>query len=121
MRLILLIEDDKDIRDSVSEVLEVEGFKVVSAANGQEGLEYLRSPGSARPDVILLDLMMPVLNGMQFRTLQLSDSKFANIPVIVMSADNRALLKAEEMKSTRCILKPLDIADLLSVIESVLA
>ena len=105
----------------MSEVLDVEGYRVVSAANGQEGLDYLRRPGSARPDAILLDLMMPVMNGAQFRVLQLQDPRFADIPIIVMSADNRALEKAEELKANCCFLKPLEISDLLAALKTVTA
>jgi CheY-like chemotaxis protein len=119
---ILIIEDDKDIRDSIAEVLEVEGYEVASAANGQEGMDYLRGVGAGErlPDAILLDLMMPVMNGMQFRAAQLSEPKYAEIPVIVMSADNRAVQKSEEMRSAMCILKPLEIDDLVSALNRLL-
>jgi CheY-like chemotaxis protein len=117
LNLILVIEDDKDIRDSISEVLDIEGYPIVSAGNGQEGLSYLNNPANPLPSVILLDLMMPVMNGMAFRSLQLKDPRLAAIPVIVMSADNRAVQKSEEMKSATCILKPLEIDDLLREIK----
>lgn len=121
---ILVIEDDKDIRDSISEVLEVEGYSVSSVGNGREGLEYLRSvaaDASRRPDVILLDLMMPVMSGMEFRSEQLNDPAIASVPLIVMSADNRAIQKSEEMRTATCILKPLEIDDLLTALQKILA
>src|SRR5579862_4602951 len=65
---ILIVDDDPDIRDSLKEVLEDEGYEVNGVANGREALDYLRK--SPRPCVILLDLMMPVMDGWQFRREQ---------------------------------------------------
>ena len=81
---ILLVEDDDDLRDAVAESLEVEGHRVESAMNGADALAKLNA--GARPDVILLDLMMPVMDGWQFRAAQLADPKHADIPVIVITA-----------------------------------
>ncbi|WP_404383055.1 response regulator [Caenispirillum salinarum] len=79
---ILVVEDDIIIRQGFVTVLELEGFVVREAADGREALEVLPD---WRPDVILLDLMMPVMTGWDFREAQLGDSALAAIPVIIMS------------------------------------
>jgi CheY-like chemotaxis protein len=81
---VLIVEDDDDIRDSLAVVLEDEGLQVYTATNGQEGLDVLRRV--ARPDLILLDLMMPVMNGWEFLAELKRDTLFTAIPVIVVSA-----------------------------------
>ncbi|HET9552004.1 MAG TPA: response regulator [Anaeromyxobacteraceae bacterium] len=81
---ILLVEDDFAIRETVAEVLAGEGFQVTCAANGAEALARLEA--MKQPGLILLDLMMPVMDGWQFRTAQRRDPRFASIPVVVLSA-----------------------------------
>ena len=80
---VLVVDDDVDVRESLAEVLSCAGYRVSTARNGRAALEGLRT---ARPDVILLDLMMPVMNGWQFRAAQERDVALAAIPVIVISA-----------------------------------
>jgi CheY-like chemotaxis protein len=81
---VLLVEDDLPIRDSLGEALTEEGFDVSTAGNGAEALERLRS--GRRPAVIVLDLMMPVMDGWDFRQQQLDDPVLRDIPVVVVSA-----------------------------------
>lgn len=81
---VLLVEDDLPIRDSLGEALTEEGFDVSTAGNGAEALERLRS--GRRPSVIVLDLMMPVMDGWDFRQQQLGDPALRDIPVVVVSA-----------------------------------
>jgi CheY-like chemotaxis protein len=81
---ILLVEDDPDVRTSLAEALLDLGYAVDEAGNGVEALERLRSP--PRPDAILLDLMMPLMDGWTFRMLQRQDPRLASIPVVVLSA-----------------------------------
>ncbi len=81
---ILLIDDDPDTREQLAEILSEAGYLVATARNGLEGLEKLKT--DCAPCVILLDLMMPVMNGWQFRAKQLSEPKLARLPVIVLSA-----------------------------------
>ena len=81
---VLLVEDDLPIRDSLGEALTEEGFDVSTAGNGAEALERLRS--GSRPSVIVLDLMMPVMDGWDFRQEQLDDPDLRDIPVVVVSA-----------------------------------
>jgi CheY-like chemotaxis protein len=82
--IILLVEDDGDIRDSLADVLETRGFCVIPAEDGLAAWEQLRA--GLRPAVILLDLMMPRLDGWSFLALQASVPDLARIPVVVMSA-----------------------------------
>jgi CheY-like chemotaxis protein len=83
-RRLLLIDDDEDLRESMSDALQGAGYEVSLAANGQEALERL-STGEL-PHVILLDLLMPVMNGWQFCEQRKQDPRLAGIPIIAMSA-----------------------------------
>jgi CheY-like chemotaxis protein len=85
MPVVLVVEDDPDIRATMCEALQDHGYTAVGAANGALALDYLRG-GNARPSVILLDLMMPVMDGRTFRAEQRADPAIASIPVIVISA-----------------------------------
>jgi CheY-like chemotaxis protein len=109
---ILIVDDDPDIRDSLKEVLEDEGYEVNGVANGREALDYLRR--APRPCVILLDLMMPVMDGWQFRKEQKQDPAIANIPLIVITATGKrpVLIDADEL-----VMKPLDLGRLFEAIE----
>jgi CheY-like chemotaxis protein len=109
---ILLVEDDFDLRDALIPILEHEGHHVVGAANGREALDQLRA--GAKPSLILLDLMMPIMNGAEFRAEQLRDPALASIPVVVVSADPAARRKAEVMGAVGCLEKPMDIDALLA-------
>jgi CheY-like chemotaxis protein len=83
---VLVVDDDHDLRASLAEALEDSGYLVAQAGNGKEGLELLRtSAPDERPDVVLLDLLMPVVNGWQFCEAKGCDPTTAAIPVIVMS------------------------------------
>ena len=104
---ILIIEDDELIRRAMQMVLEWEGYHVDCANNGLEALDYLRA--GARPSVILLDVMMPVLDGEQFRRQQLGDPELASIPVIVVSAASFA----SAVDGACHIRKPFEIQELL--------
>ena len=81
---VFVVEDDVDTRDMLGRFLELEGFQVEVAANGRQALDRLTS--GVHPCVILLDLMMPVMDGWQFRKQQVLDAQLADIPVIVVSA-----------------------------------
>ncbi|HET8551269.1 MAG TPA: response regulator [Gammaproteobacteria bacterium] len=109
---ILVIEDDRDILQGMMMLLEMEGYSVVAAENGQIALDYLHA-AETLPDLILLDLMMPVKDGYEFRREQQLDPALAAIPVIIMSADANAEAKAAGMGSKRFLVKPVDINDIL--------
>ncbi len=83
----MVVDDEVDIRRGIADALELEGYEVVEAADGREALQKLRQ--YTRPAAIVLDLMMPGMNGWQFRDEQRRDPELADIPVIVVSARNR--------------------------------
>lgn len=95
-------------------MLKLAGFDVVCADNGREALEKLHQKDQYC--VILLDLMMPVMNGYEFRRAQLEDPAIASIPVIVITADGRAREKAAQLGSDRYFQKPLSPRELLRAI-----
>ena len=107
----LVVEDDFDLRDALVPILEYEGHRVVSAANGKEALDRLHA--MPPPSLILLDLMMPVMNGEEFRAEQLRDPVLASIPVVVLSAHPSAEERAAHLGAAGCLKKPFDIEDLL--------
>ena len=113
---ILLVEDNTDTRDSMAMLLELEGYAVVGAANGQEALDRLHDNG--RPCLILLDLMMPVLDGWGFRAGQRSEPAIAGIPVIVLSADGSVSQKASSLGAVGYLRKPVEVSELLLMIKS---
>lgn len=114
-RSILLVEDDEIVRRAIQMVLEWEGYQVECASNGQEALDALR--GGSRPALILLDVMMPVLDGEQFRQEQLRDPRIASIPVIVVSAASFA----EAVNAVHHIHKPFEVQELLDAIHEQVA
>jgi CheY-like chemotaxis protein len=84
MASVLIVEDDRDTREMLGRFLELEGFDVQTAANGELALKALQAEDP--PSVIILDLMMPVMNGWQFRRAQQSDPNLSQIPVVVVTA-----------------------------------
>lgn len=111
---VLVVEDDFDLRDALVPILEYEGHRVVSAANGREALDRLQA--MPLPSLILLDLMMPVMNGEAFRAEQLRDPRLAGIPVVVVSAHPAAEEHAARMGAVACVRKPFDVDDLLAAV-----
>lgn len=112
---VLLVDDDLDIRESIQTLLELEGYHTVTLADGAAALEWLRSD-VAPPRLILLDLMMPGMNGIEFRAAQLHDPRLAALPVVILSgagevADEQAgVLRAELLK------KPFELKTLLATV-----
>lgn len=109
---VLVVDDDELVRESLAVALELEGYEPVLAAHGVDALLALRT-GSRRPDVILLDLEMPVMPGWEFREAQLRDPALSGIPVIVISSSLRVV------KAERRLHKPFDIDVLLRAIREV--
>jgi CheY-like chemotaxis protein len=113
MTSVMIVEDDPDTREMLERFLELEGFEVRTAANGQLALDALSADSAL--SVILLDLMMPVMNGWQFREAQASDPKIAGIPVVVVTAagakDDIPAIQADAWLS-----KPVDLDRLLATI-----
>jgi CheY-like chemotaxis protein len=118
-RRVLVIDDDRDLRTTLAQVLTDEGYAVVTAANGAEGLTRLHElHEESRPDVILLDLMMPVMNGAQFRRAQLDEPELAAIPVLVMTAaGERAVVSLGELHAASVLYKPVGLEALLNAIQ----
>jgi CheY-like chemotaxis protein len=115
LKPVLLIEDNDETREVVSALLELEGYKVVAARDGDEGMDHLRH--GLDPCVILLDLMMPGRkNGLEFRHEQLQDTNLAAIPVIVCSGYEEVRRKAAELGVTVFCQKPLEIEELLHLV-----
>lgn len=115
---VMVVEDDADIAEAISDLLVDEGYDVVWARDGAEALALLE--GAARlPAVILLDLMMPRLDGTGFRQRQLSDARIREIPVVVVSADRSAREKASAMAAAGCLLKPLDADALVRLVAGI--
>ncbi len=83
---ILLVEDDEALREALAEVLADEGYRVDCAANGREALDQLNRSPAVSPDLILLDLVMPVMDGWAFREAQRENGRLAHIPTVVLSA-----------------------------------
>src|SRR5881397_2528123 len=114
--LVLIVEDDRAIREPLSVLLRGEGYRVTLAENGQEALRKLRTEPS--PDIIVLDLRMPVMDGWEFRAIQQQDPVLGLIPVVAISADGSA--QAVTMSADAYLRKPLDPSDLLQTIEGIL-
>ncbi len=112
---VLVVEDDQDIRVTLEDTLASEGMRVATAANGAEALAYLRA--HALPDVILLDLMMPVMDGPEFRAAQLADDRLAAIPVVVLSANRDSRSMARAIGAASVLSKPLDLEALVEALE----
>jgi len=110
----MVVEDEAPARAGMEQLLRAAGYEAVGAPNGQEALDMLRSGVRAR--VILLDLMMPVMDGWTFRREQLRDPQLAHIPVIVLSALHHGWV--EGIPPT--LPKPIDIHQLLTELEEVL-
>jgi CheY-like chemotaxis protein len=111
--VVLVVDDDDAIRECVAEALAFEGFGVVEARNGRVALDLL---DREHPDVILLDLMMPVMNGWEFREEQKRRPTVAAIPVIVVTATMNPNIEAD-----RVLTKPLSLDTLLATVHQFVA
>lgn len=111
-RRILVVEDDPAIRETIQAVLELEGYRVTSAENGQAALQLLEEQD--QPCLILLDLMMPVMNGWEFlEAIRKKDAVISTVPIAVVSA--AADLASVECYGCKVLQKPTDIDHLLAV------
>ncbi len=117
MKHILIVEDDRDVAQSIADVLEQEGYRTALSPNGREALDYLQRGN--RPDLILLDLMMPVMDGWEFRSEQVRTPELAAIPVVAVSADGNIVRKASTLRADGSVAKPATIDELLDEVERV--
>jgi CheY-like chemotaxis protein len=115
---ILVVEDDDEIRSALAQVLEDQGFAVHVAANGRHAIDVLRQAPD-KPRLILLDLMMPVMDGWAFRAAQLADSELAEIPVVILSAAHDARRQAQALHVDGFLAKPLNVPKLLDTIDTI--
>lgn len=111
-RSILVVEDDEDIRSIVVDLLESEGYQTKSASNGQEALELLKE--IAKPCLVLLDMMMPIIDGRTFLDKVMHDAFLAPIPVVVVSA---IADKSNTQGAVGFLKKPIDIEVVLKLVE----
>jgi CheY-like chemotaxis protein len=115
--IVLVVDDDPDILEALSEILEAEGFQIRRARHGKEALERLEPDP---PQLILLDLMMPVMDGWEFaHQLRLRPGGL-NIPIIVLSADRNVGPKAKEIGALGHLAKPFELNDLLNLVQKTL-
>ena len=115
MRSILLVEDDVDIRLDLADILRAEGYEVATASNGQEALDFL-GQHSGQVGLILLDLMMPVMNGWDFRARQLEEPALTEIPVVLLSGAGDVARHALALKTAGYLIKPLRLDSLLGIV-----
>jgi CheY-like chemotaxis protein len=109
---ILLIDDEEAIRHVLSLALEFENYQVFTASNGEEGLKTLRK--IPRPGLILLDLMMPVMDGWEFLDVFRQDSSFSDIPIVVITASR----KSNEIKDAVAVIeKPVELNELFKTVK----
>ncbi|HET8540984.1 MAG TPA: response regulator [Anaeromyxobacter sp.] len=109
MVTVLVVDDERDIREAVSEALKDEGYEVVDATDGAEALRQLRAH---HPDIVLLDLMMPGMNGWEFCAARSHDPEFSTIPVIVLSA----LGRVSGLDAAAFLQKPFELDALVSTV-----
>jgi CheY-like chemotaxis protein len=112
---ILVVEDDRDIRDTLVDALVDEGFNVVSAIDGVDALDKLRQ--GLRPSVMLLDLMMPRLNGAGVCEAMAQVPAWGEIPVVIFTADPEARSRARALGVMGCLNKPVKLKELLETVE----
>jgi two-component system chemotaxis response regulator CheY len=114
--LVLVVEDDADFREALVSALEHAGYEVIAAVNGAAALQLLQ--WQIVPSVVILDLMMPVMDGRTFREHQLADPALASIPVIVLSAEAKAAELGTSPGVHAVLRKPVDLEALLHALDA---
>lgn len=111
--VVLVVDDDPDIRDSVADALDQEGFRAICAADGRDALQVLAREGP--PAFVLLDLMMPAMDGAAFCARLRATPAWTSVPVVVFSAHRDAATLAAQMGADAVLSKPVRLADLMDV------
>jgi two-component system, chemotaxis family, chemotaxis protein CheY len=111
---ILVVEDEPDIREIICMILESRGICAVGAEDGQEALDLLH--GRPAPSLVILDLMMPRMDGWQFSDAVRDDPELAGIPIVVLSGDGQISAKASRLRAAGHVRKPVDMDELLAII-----
>lgn len=119
-RSILIVEDDRDIRETLAEALADEGYEVVGAKDGLDAIAVLRA-ATALPDLVLLDLMMPRMNGTEFREAMNHVEAWKAIPVLLLTADAQARARAKALGVDGYLEKPVKLAALLGAVARLVA
>jgi len=119
--VVLLVEDDVDSREMLAMWLELDGFRVLQAGNGEEALRVLAEAGVPRPAMILLDLEMPVMDGERFREIQEHDTEIGRIPVAWISASPRVEEVAARHGTLPVLRKPCDVEAVSALIDDAAA
>ena len=114
---ILIVDDDAGIRQLLNVFLTHKGYDTVGVANGAEALNHLHHHNQPRPELILLDLMMPVMSGAEFRHAQQQDPELAAIPVVVLSAAEIIEEQAPTLQADAYVSKPIDFDALSAAVE----
>lgn len=115
---ILTVDDDEDIRLSLKEMLEDEGYEVVWAKNGQVALDYLNAtPDGELPNLVLLDHMMPVMNGQEFCQKKLKAPRLSKIPVVMMTAGGNLVNVMDLCSSDGYMAKPMDLPTVVKMVK----
>src|SRR4051812_18486264 len=112
---ILIVEDDQEISSLLKQVLEMESYTIFTKENGVEALDFLKK--NAPPDLIIIDLIMPMMDGVEFRKNQLKDPLIASIPVLLMTADSNFSAADAELRAVDILKKPLSIDAVLKKIK----
>lgn len=112
---VLVVDDDAEIRQALLELLEDEDYGVILAANGKEALDLVAT--GIKPDVILLDVMMPIMDGWHFLSARLKHPELIEVPIIIISAGQEAEREARKVGVFEVAKKPLHVDDLIRRIE----
>ena len=116
---ILLVDDDDDLREHFRDIFEIEDFDVFTASNGKEALDMLRTmPESDLPDVIMLDYMMPVMNGEKFSEVRNIDPRLKKIPLVLMTANRNIEEIKTQVTANAFLAKPMDIDHMLKIADN---
>ncbi len=113
---VLVVDDDEDIGEAIEIILESRGYRCVVARDGEAALNLMRT--HPLPQVVLLDMMMPIMSGEEFRIAQLQDPRLATVPVIVMTADATAEERVASLGVSKFLRKPLRIDELISAMRA---
>src|ERR1051325_8209869 len=105
-KVVLVVEDDRAIRETLAEILVIEGYRVLTAVHGAQAMRHLKA--GERPSLIILDLMMPVMDGFEFRAKQLKSEDYKQIPVLIISADQNGEYNKSVLKVDHYMVKPLE-------------
>jgi CheY-like chemotaxis protein len=113
---VMVVDDDTDLREAITEMLQDSAYSVVGAANGKEALDFLRGTTSL-PCIILLDLMMPIMDGKTFRAELLKDPKLSEIPVVVLSAHANMDSVLAGVTVSAKLRKPVQMGSLMALVD----